>query len=128
MCSKCQSETTRRVERPTADELKALLENNTFAAVGRMFGVSDNSVRKWCKSYGLPYHSSDYQKQKIKEEKNYKKRVLQLDKDTNEILNFFESTNDAARSLGKNKGSHITEACQGKIKTAYGYKWRYADN
>ena len=127
LCFKCHSETTRKVERPTANELKTLLENNTFTAVGRMFGISDNAVRKWCKDYGLPYHSSDYQKPKTKEEKIYKKRVLQLDKDTDEILNIFESTNDAARSLGKSKGSHITEACQGKIKTAYGYKWQYAE-
>ena len=126
MCAKCQSETIRKVERPTAEELKILLENNSFAAVGRIFGVSDNSIRKWCKNYGLPYHSSDYQKSKTKEDKVYKKRVLQLDKNTNEILNTFESINEAARSLGKTKGSHITEACQGKIKTPYGYKWQYS--
>lgn len=28
--------------------------------------------------------------------------------------------------MGVSKGSHITEACKGKIKTAYGYKWKYA--
>lgn len=22
--------------------------------VGRMFGVSDNNIRKWCKKYGIP--------------------------------------------------------------------------
>ncbi len=28
--------------------------------------------------------------------------------------------------MGASSGSHITEACKGKIKTAYGYKWKYA--
>ena len=25
---------------------------------GKMFGVTDNTIRKWCKSYSLPYQSS----------------------------------------------------------------------
>jgi hypothetical protein len=26
----------------------------------KLFGVSDNTIRKWCKAYGLPSHSADY--------------------------------------------------------------------
>lgn len=47
----------RKVDRPTRDELETLINNNTFVAIGRMYGVSDNSIRKWCKSYGLPYRT-----------------------------------------------------------------------
>ena len=51
--------------------------------------------------------------------------VLMIDKDTEEILNVFPSYNAAERFLNK-PGSrrHITEVCQNKRKTAYGYKWK----
>lgn len=38
-------------------DLKSL---SSFCAVGRKYNVSDNAVRRWCKKYGLPYHSHDY--------------------------------------------------------------------
>lgn len=53
-------ESTRRVERPDKDELYELLNRNSFTAVGRMFGVSDNAIRKWCRSYGIPQKSTYY--------------------------------------------------------------------
>ena len=38
----------RKVEnRPTKEELLDLLKENSYCAVGRMFGVSDNAIRKW---------------------------------------------------------------------------------
>lgn len=52
-----------RKEAPiTKDELLDLLYKNSFAAVGRMFGVSDNAVRAWCEKYDIPKHSSYYRK------------------------------------------------------------------
>ena len=39
-----------------------------------------------------------------------------------------DSLRDAARSLGKLKKhdiTHIVDACRGRRKTAYGYKWEY---
>lgn len=64
------------------------------------------------------------------------KKVLMLDKNTNEVLNCFDSTREAARYLIEKCGakshesgysSHISEVCQGKRKTCQGYKWQYAD-
>lgn len=46
--------------RPTAEELSELLKHNTFVGVGRMYGVSDNAIRKWCRSYGLSDKAKDY--------------------------------------------------------------------
>lgn len=43
----------RKVERPTKEELKVLLEDNTFRGLGRKLGVSDNAIRKWAKIYNL---------------------------------------------------------------------------
>jgi len=57
MCRKCSNDKiafdNRRVERPTKEELQTLIENNTWLALGKMFGVSDNSIRKWARSYNL---------------------------------------------------------------------------
>lgn len=30
----------------------------SFLKIGEEYGVSDNAVRKWCKSYNLPYQKS----------------------------------------------------------------------
>jgi|SRR5690606_4371730 len=43
----------RKVERPSKDELSKLIDTKTWVSIGRMFGVSDNAVRKWARFYGL---------------------------------------------------------------------------
>ena len=46
--------------RPSKEELAKLLKANTpFRKIGRMYDVTDNSVRKWCKKYGLPSRIED---------------------------------------------------------------------
>ena len=42
----------RRVERPPLDVLLDLLKHESYLAVARRFGVSDNAVRKWIRSDG----------------------------------------------------------------------------
>ena len=53
------------------------------------------------------------------------KEVKMIDRDTNEILKIFRCANDAGRFLGRTRGSKIGEACNGKNKTSYGYKWEW---
>lgn len=50
--------------RPTAEELQKLLfdNNGNFSEVGRLYEVTSTSVYKWCKKFGIPYHSADYKK------------------------------------------------------------------
>jgi hypothetical protein len=38
---------TRKVERPSCEQLTADLQAMSFVAVGRKYGVSDNAIRKW---------------------------------------------------------------------------------
>ncbi len=58
--------------------------------------------------------------------KNY---ILQIDKNTQEILNKFGSAREAARFLGnESKNVNINYCLRGKTKTAYGYIWKYEDN
>jgi hypothetical protein len=49
----CGRDYYRKVKRPTKSELKVLIKNNSWTALGKQFGVSDNAVRKWAKSYGI---------------------------------------------------------------------------
>jgi len=39
--------------RPARNELRILMETESFCAIGRQFGVSDNAVRKWARAYNL---------------------------------------------------------------------------
>jgi hypothetical protein len=44
---------TRKVARPSKEELQILIDTHTMVAIGKQFGVSDNAVRKWAKRYGI---------------------------------------------------------------------------
>ena len=54
-----------------------------------------------------------------------KKKVLQLSKETEEIIQEFDSISEAAKSLGGKSVGSISDVCKGKRKTAYGYKWKF---
>lgn len=41
-------------KKPDRKTLKMLIRQKSFCQIGRDFGVSDNAIRKWCISYGLP--------------------------------------------------------------------------
>lgn len=139
-CVKCSQELQRKVDRPEPLELARLVKENGFAAVGKMFGVNDNTIKKWCTAYGIPKLKNDlinwYNNQTgiidaqiIKDEKIkiiQERPVTQIDPNTNKLLNTFPSENSAARFLGKKIGTHIGEVCRGIHKLAYGFKWEYA--
>ena len=61
-CVRCDHLKQQRCERPTRNELKFLIRTKSFLKIGEKFGVSDNSIRKWCKSENLPYKKSDIKK------------------------------------------------------------------
>lgn len=52
-----------------------------------------------------------------------KRGVVQIDPDTKEILNIFESRCAAARAVGAKNHCHISEAANGKKEMAHGYIW-----
>lgn len=45
--------------KPSREILKELIYTQTFRSIGKQYGVSDNAIKKWCKSYNLPYKKSD---------------------------------------------------------------------
>lgn len=49
----CAAVGTRKVTRPTRDELIDDISKLPMIWVGAKYGVSDNAVRKWCKAYRI---------------------------------------------------------------------------
>ena len=45
--------------RPSSTELLFLVKELPFTEIGKMYGVSDNTIRKWCKTYKIPYRKKD---------------------------------------------------------------------
>ena len=53
-CSvECRGIAYRRVQRPSKDVLEKEIASESFLSLGRKYGVSDNAIRKWAKSYGI---------------------------------------------------------------------------
>ena len=57
-----KKENQKKTIRPEAEELKTMLFEMSFSEVARKFGVTDNTIRKWCKQYGIPSSAKDYKK------------------------------------------------------------------
>ena len=49
----------REVVYPTREQLKELIRTTSFIKIGKMYGFSDNAVRKWCDKMNLPRTKED---------------------------------------------------------------------
>ena len=58
-CQECSRLFQQRAERPTREKLKEEIRNPNFVQLGKKYGVADNTIRKWCKSYNLPFRTKD---------------------------------------------------------------------
>ena len=58
-CDACRRFLDRTVERPDRDTLKSLIRSTPFTQIAIKYGVTDNAIRKWCKSEGLPTKKSE---------------------------------------------------------------------
>lgn len=45
--------------KPPREILKAKIKDTPFTKIGEEYNVTDNAVRKWCRSYNLPSKSSE---------------------------------------------------------------------
>lgn len=54
------------------------------------------------------------------------KRVIKLDRDTEQVIEEFNGVKEASRKCSVNSGS-IVKACKGQKPTAGGFKWKYAE-
>ena len=69
---------------------------------------------------------SDALKGVLMNRKDQSKPVLQIDKITGEIIKEWKSTHEVERQLGYDQ-SHISKACNDKLKTSHGFIWRFRD-
>lgn len=119
--------------RPEPLELARLVKEKGFEGVGRIYNVTGSAIKKWCKDYDIPHLKVDlikwYDNQTgfVEPIKKKVRKIKQIDIKTNQTINIYDNGAAAARSLGKKKGNHITEVCNGNSKTAYGFKWEYCD-
>ena len=71
---------------------------------------------------------SEAKKGKYCGEKNHRsKSVVQIDPNTNEIVNTYSGTSEVARQTGF-KQSAISECCRGKRKLYKGFKWMFLED
>ena len=97
--------------------IEAALKNEIYQCGKFLWRYVDDSETIEQKIYRYQ-HRKDY----------HKKQINQYDLNDNFIMQY-DSAADAAKALGKSQGSSsITKACRGKLKTAYGYKWKYVEN
>lgn len=87
----------------------------------------------------MPTHSADYKpkkEEKIKSSEGLPKSVIQIDITTGQELNHFNSLIEGAKFLiaqnitedkPKSVSSNIGRVCNGRRKTAYGYKWKFTE-
>lgn len=59
LCQKCLSKKSRKEVPVSKEELLNLITTTSFLQIGKMFSVSDNAIRKWCKKYNLPFKYKD---------------------------------------------------------------------
>ena len=58
-CRNCHNKSLERTSirkvknRPTKEELEQMIQTMPMTKIGTKYGVSDNAIRKWCKSYGI---------------------------------------------------------------------------
>lgn len=122
----------------TKEKLRSELLSYSFEKVASIYGVSSNSIRKWCKDYGLPSSAKDYiTSEKSKEFSDRMKTiatessttckpVAMLDINTGEVLKVFKSVSEAGKYV-KGKPYNITRAIyeyDGR-KTSNGYRWKF---
>lgn len=57
--------------------------------------------------------------------KYLQREIEMIDKNTNKIIKTFSSVREAFTFMNKSTGTNISQALCEKIKTAYGFKWKY---
>ena len=102
------------IEQAINDYLKSV--NNHIIVVAKKYGLHEDTFRTILKSKKISIRNPM---------ECDKKAIMQINKHTGEIVNCYDCSENAGKTLGKINGSHINSCALGKRKTAYGYKWKF---
>lgn len=103
-------------------------EGKNQITISKETGYDRNTIHKILLLKGI---SSDQLKRGLTFNK---KACIRLNKDTEEVLDYYDSLSAVTEFLQqdgypnvtrKDVATHIGQVCKGKRKTAYGYKWQY---
>lgn len=100
-----------------------------FSATGRQFGVTPTTIRKYCAALQLPTtlpKLQEWYQQQIPQCSMHK--IQQIDIATHNVIAEYATYSEAQRAIGAPSMGHISRACQGKQKSAYGFAWREIHN
>lgn len=67
ICNSCRGKRQWVTTHPDRKILKQQIRTMNFCAIGRQYGVTDNTIRKWCKTFNLPYKVSEIKKYSVAE-------------------------------------------------------------
>lgn len=147
-CRKCATLHSRKVLRPTKEELAYDVYHHTYLSLSSKYGVSTNAIKKWMRSYGIPIPNrhknwiceKPYEitqnrlrawanlSEKIKELKKGGTAcdipVVQLNEDGTIVAEYRSSAEACRQNIGFSD-SPIYRCCKGKLKTYKGFIWRY---
>lgn len=119
---------------PQKEILEQDLQKLSLVQIGKKYGVTDNSVRKWCKRLNIDYKIYGYHRISVQRKINDNYQIEQYDLKNNhlntfngfqEVIQFIKDNN-----LSKAKDpsfsdikSRIIEHTKGYRKSCYGYTW-----
>lgn len=100
-----------------------------YEELANLYLEKDTSIKKLALEIGCDEHtiSNALKECGIKPKttkEQLSKKVAQIDKKTNEILQIYPSCEAAEKACGK-RGGHISQVCKGTRQSAHGYKWKY---
>jgi very-short-patch-repair endonuclease len=114
---------------------------NTKKHRDNLLNITDNSKKSFCETCNKyitnkrQHYNTENHKNKISKEE-WKKQIKELDENTtkkrveqydinNNLINTFDSVNDAYRHLNKKYGGSIGKCCNGESKNCLGYIWKW---
>ena len=66
-CHQCEAQTRKSIVPISREELKELIRTTPFTQIGKMYNVSDNTIRKWCDKYNLPRKATEIKAYQVAE-------------------------------------------------------------
>lgn len=129
----CVKQFESREDRPNKELLQKLVKDCPFTEIGKIYGVSDNAVRKWCKKYDIPYKYRDnHPKNEIIRDKRFvldEYEVKMIDS-CNEVIypNIHDAVNFVKMNYAKNSTTErnirtkIADAAKHNTKY-FGFNW-----